>query len=640
MTINLGAAVPATQEPQEARVTARGRAPPIPAIEMRLGSPPGRSLLPEELGFLVRYGVSPDTLADAVRRAERIGVAPLTALLRSGAMDEAVYARLLAHHLGAQAAGEIEPDPRVTLKEALRQGWLRGYRPDGRQALVVDVGGTAARAMMAPAMRHHARHLMYAGSRDFHALVRRHFARQLALDASRSVPDAESARTGLTPGQVRCLAGALLVVAGLALAFPAAMLVLLPMALGLFFLAAALMQLAAAAAGYAAETPAEERDDAQLPAYSVLVPLYREAAVVPDLVAALAGLDYPPEKLQILLVIEEHDADTLAAIRALALPPHIAPFIAPAGAPQTKPRAINAAIPFVTGTFLVVYDAEDRPEPGQLRAAVARFADVPDTVACLQARLVIDNSADSWLTRFFTIEYAALFDVVKAGTARLGLPVPLGGTSNHFRADALRAIGLWDAWNVTEDADLGFRLAIHGFGVEDLNAATYEEAPNRLGPWLHQRSRWLKGWMQTIISHSRRPVAVWRAMGTVNFLSAVAQSAGVIVGALGAPVFHTLVVLRVMAPEPFGSGGLVLQMADALIVVLGIAGILSVYVPAFMALHRRRLWPLAGWALALPLYQLLVSVAAYKAAWELVRAPHRWNKTTHGTARRRQTPMA
>jgi len=326
--------------------------------------------------------------------------------------------------------------------------------------------------------------------------------------------------------------------------------------------------------------------------------------------------------------------------RALALPPHIAPFIAPAGAPQTKPRAINAAIPFVTGTFLVVYDAEDRPEPGQLRAAVARFADVPDTVACLQARLVIDNSADSWLTRFFTIEYAALFDVVKAGTARLGLPVPLGGTSNHFRADALRAIGLWDAWNVTEDADLGFRLAIHGFGVEDLNAATYEEAPNRLGPWLHQRSRWLKGWMQTIISHSRRPVAVWRAMGTVNFLSAVAQSAGVIVGALGAPVFHTLVVLRVMAPEPFGSGGLVLQMADALIVVLGIAGILSVYVPAFMALHRRRLWPLAGWALALPLYQLLVSVAAYKAAWELVRAPHRWNKTTHGTARRRQTPMA
>ena len=617
--------------------------PPRPAIETRLGPAlRGAALLPADLAFLPRYGFSPEALIPIARRAEALGVPAVTTLLAAGDVTESAFVRLFAHHFGARSGLELVPDNRVQLRSALAQGWFRGQTEAGETVLAVDVTGAAARALMTGSMRPHRANLVFFGRNQFNDLLRRHFSGQIALDASQSVPIAESARFGMNHRQIAASVVIATVIGALLLAFPEGTAVLLPLLLGLFFLGSALSQLAATVRGMAREQTPLAEDDTRLPNYSVLVPLYREARVVPDLVKALNALDYPAERLQVLLVVEEHDHETIEAIEAAKLPPFMTMFRAPAGAPHTKPRAINAAMPFVTGDFVVVYDAEDHPEPGQLRAAIARFAGLPGSVACLQARLCIDNTQDSWITRFFTIEYAALFDVVKAGTARLGLPVPLGGTSNHFRTATLRAIGLWDAWNVTEDADLGLRLAIHGLGVEDLDSTTYEEAPHGLAAWMHQRSRWLKGWMQTIISHSRTPLRTWRAMGTIAFLSAIAQSAGVIIGAMGAPVFHAMVIFRILAPEPMFSGPPLYRFADGLIIVLGIAGILAVYVPALLAIYKRRFWPLLPLVPLLPLYQLLVSVAAYKAFWELIRAPHRWNKTQHGvhrTVRRRPSMM-
>ncbi len=237
--------------------------------------------------------------------------------------------------------------------------------------------------------------------------------------------------------------------------------------------------------------------DQDLPGYSVLIPLYDEAAVAPALVAAMTALDYPEAKLQILFVTEEDDDATRQALVTAALSPQMTILTVPAGTPRTKPRALNYALHFATGGIVAVYDAEDIPELDQLRRAAAAFAAGSANLACVQARLNIYNPGESALTRQFTLEYAALFDAMLPALDRLGLPLPLGGTSNHFRRDHLVAVGAWDPFNVTEDADLGFRLARLGQRVEMLNSTTWEEAPATCSAWLGQRTRWLKGWMKT-----------------------------------------------------------------------------------------------------------------------------------------------
>lgn len=607
-----------------------------PAIELHLAHSRHAPLYPPDIAFLVSFGFSPDDLAAARDRAARIGEPAHRVLIASGRIDEAAYTRLLAQRIGAGIARDnLTPDPRVTLQDAVRQGWMRAREADGQEVLVLNASGPVVLAVLETPTLHCRAGLTIAGEAAFRSLLLRHFGDAIALQAATTVPEQESARRRITRGQTLAIAGLAATLVFCFAVAPALTIMLTPLLLGFFFLASALIQLWACAVGAPQVKTPVERRDAALPRYSVLVPLHREADVARDLVAALKALDYPREKLQILLVTEAHDTETQDAVRGAGLAPNMTLFVAPPGTPHTKPRAINAAMPFATGEFVVVYDAEDRPDPDQLRAAVAAFAKAPPEVVCLQARLAIDNSGDSWLTRLFAIEYAALFDVIKAGTARLDLPVPLGGTSNHFRARALRDIGLWDAWNVTEDADLGFRLALHGLKVHDLDSTTDEEAPHTLHAWLHQRSRWLKGWMQTILTHSRAPVAAFRALGPLKFFAAVAQSAGVIIGAAGAPFFHTLVLMRLAAPEPLGSGGALHKLADAVIIVLGIAGLLCTFLPALLGMSRRKLWHLLPWLPLLPIYQLLVSVAAYKAFFELIRSPFSWNKTRHGVARQR-----
>ncbi|GJE42921.1 glycosyltransferase family 2 protein [Methylobacterium soli] len=373
--------------------------------------------------------------------------------------------------------------------------------------------------------------------------------------------------------------------------------------------------------------------ECELPVYTVLVALCREAAVVPRLVGALTRLDYPVTKLDIKLVIEADDAETHAALAAEALPPWFEIVVVPPGLPRTKPRALNAALPLARGACLVVYDAEDVPDPAQLRRAAARFRAGRPDLACLQGRLVIDNAADSWLTRCFALEYTALFDVLGPALAHWCLPTPLGGTSTHFRTAILRAVHGWDAWNVTEDADLGMRLAVAGYIVGDLPSATLEEAPAEIRPWLRQRTRWMKGFLQTSFTHARRPWRNLRALGPLEVLCALALVPGTVASALVYPFLMGAAAAEFLLSPVWAGPEFWPNLPTGLAITIFVTGFSAMLLPATLGALRRGWIDLVPYVLMLPLYFLLVSLAAWLGLIELIRAPNRWNKTEHGLSR-------
>jgi glycosyltransferase XagB len=378
------------------------------------------------------------------------------------------------------------------------------------------------------------------------------------------------------------------------------------------------------------DAPGENASAAELPVYTVLVPLYREANVVAQLAAALRRLDYPPHLLDVMLVVEEDDDDTVAAALAASADGVFEVVAVPAGEPRTKPRACNYALQLARGDFLVIFDAEDRPEPDQLKKALDAFRRAPADVACLQARLNFFNARECWLTRMFALDYALWFDFLLPGLDRLGIPMPLGGTSNHFRVEALRAIRGWDPFNVTEDADLGIRLARLGLRVRTLDSTTYEEATNGLDNWLRQRTRWLKGYMQTWLVHMRDPRQLLRNAGLGGFLGFQLFVGGTVVAALLNPILWLVFVLSFFIDVPAVGFTGAAHMLSGSGLLLGNA--LFAYL-AMLGPYRRGWLDLSPYALLVPFYWLLISAAAYRAAWQLVRKPWYWEKTVHGLSR-------
>jgi cellulose synthase/poly-beta-1,6-N-acetylglucosamine synthase-like glycosyltransferase len=288
----------------------------------------------------------------------------------------------------------------------------------------------------------------------------------------------------------------------------------------------------------------------------------------------------------------------------------------------------------------VIYDAEDRPDTDQLRKAAAHFHAGSPKLAVLQAHLRIENVGDSWLTRLFALDYAAHFDILLPGLARLGLSLPLGGTSNHFKTDILREVGGWDAWNVTEDADLGLRLARLGYRSETLGSVTLEEAPSTLRNWYPQRRRWLKGWMQTFLTHTRRPLRLVRDLGAARAVHALALLAANTFGpAVG--LWITFYVLHeCMAGDLLNAGSDAWRRVVWLWVALAGFGVISMILPTIMAIVRARLWSSAPWLLLRPLHWLCVSGAAFHALHDLRVRPHHWSKTRHGLAQTQKDQSA
>ena len=357
--------------------------------------------------------------------------------------------------------------------------------------------------------------------------------------------------------------------------------------------------------------------DHRLPVYTVIAALYREAKSVEPLMQAIDALDYPREKLQVILALEPNDLATRAAIARLGPMPHVQVLIAPSTGPQTKPKALNCALPFARGSFTAVFDAEDRPDPGQLRAALDAFRSHDTDVACAQASLCIDNNnKDSWLSRTFAAEYAGQFDVFLPGLAAMRMPLPLGGSSNHFRTAVLREVGGWDAWNVTEDADLGFRLARFGYRSVTFDSTTDEEAPIRFKAWLGQRSRWMKGWMQTWGVHMREPRRLWRQAGPRGFLTLNIIVGGNVLTALAYPVLVIELAADLLTNITGSTSGLFFAGSLAPLHIATIAaGFASTVLIGLMGLARRDRLRI-GWVLALmPFYWGCLSIAAWRALW-------------------------
>jgi cellulose synthase/poly-beta-1,6-N-acetylglucosamine synthase-like glycosyltransferase len=366
--------------------------------------------------------------------------------------------------------------------------------------------------------------------------------------------------------------------------------------------------------------------DANLPLYTVVVPLYREAHMIPALSRFLLDLDYPRDRLQIMIALEADDRETALAAATLS---GVAPFEivhVPPSHPRTKPKAANFALRFARGEFLVVYDAEDRPEPEQLRKAVGQFRRQPRATACLQARLVFDNRK-RWIAIQSSLDYTVWFGFLLQGLDRLGIPMPLGGTSNHFRTSVLRAIHAWDPFNVTEDADVGIRLAALGYRVSMFDSTTYEEAPERVADWIKQRSRWLKGYMQTWLVHSRSSSAFVGQAGLRGFFGFHLFIGGTVLSALINPIlWAACIASAVFAQSPsehelgyISAGGVI--ASNGLLTVLAVAG--SAW---------RGDGKLSAHGMLVPVYWLLISVAAYRGLWQLITKPFYWEKTVHSVS--------
>ncbi|MGD0811051.1 MAG: glycosyltransferase [Acidimicrobiales bacterium] len=379
------------------------------------------------------------------------------------------------------------------------------------------------------------------------------------------------------------------------------------------------------------DTEARSAPDEVLRTYTVLVPVFREPEVMSSLVANLRRLDYPADRLQILLLVETDDSATITSARwAIGPANDIRILLVPPGGPRTKPKALNYGLTHVTGTYITIFDAEDRPDPLQLRKAALAFSTQPASVACLQARLGFFNGRQNLITRWFQVEYSMWFRQMLPGLSKLGAPIPLGGTSNHFRTDVLLDLGAWDPNNVTEDADLGARLSRAGYRSEVLDSVTLEEANSDFVNWAKQRSRWYKGYLQTFLVHIRDIRSTRRAMGTRELLFFTFLVGGTPLMAMANPVFWILTVLwfsvkpawiMTMYPAPVYYVGLVVWLAgNFLFTFISMLEAVEVDDSLFVA------------ALLTPLYWVMMSVAAFKALIQVVFAPTYWEKTRHGLA--------
>jgi len=369
--------------------------------------------------------------------------------------------------------------------------------------------------------------------------------------------------------------------------------------------------------------------DYDLPVYSILIPLYREAEVLPRLISNIERLDYPKDKLDVQLLLEEDDEETIRAASEIEMPPYIRCVIVPHGHPKTKPKACNIGLAQAKGRYLVIYDAEDRPEPDQLKKAVLGFRRCPPDVICLQAKLNFYNQRQNLLTKWFTTEYSMWFDLFLPGMDYLEAPIPLGGTSNHFDLYKLRELLGWDAFNVTEDCDLGVRLAMRGYSTKMIDSTTWEEACSNLGYWIRQRSRWTKGYIQTYLVHCRRLLRLSRILGFGKSLSFHLMIGGTPLCLLINPVYWTLTViwfifrweaLSVLFPFPIILWALI---------CLFVGNFVFVY-SCLLAAIRRGYYDLVKYALFVPVYWLLMSVGAWKGLLQLIYKPAYWEKTKHG----------
>ncbi|MCH4250007.1 MAG: glycosyltransferase [Microbacteriaceae bacterium] len=381
----------------------------------------------------------------------------------------------------------------------------------------------------------------------------------------------------------------------------------------------------------------------ELPIYTILIPVYHEQNVIAKILSNLADLEYPKSKLDVLVLLEEDDIETIAAAKRAQPPEYVRIVVVPEGTPRTKPRACNYGLTLARGSYVVIFDAEDRPDPGELRSALAEFrgAEVHReyhggrALGCVQGALGYFNADYNVLTRMFAIEYAHWFKMMLPGMDAARVPIPLGGTSNHFRTEVLQRVGGWDPYNVTEDADLGLRLDAAGYRTGVIAETTWEEATSRIRPWITQRTRWIKGYMMTAAVNLRCPFRWMRANGFRGTLTMVGLVLGTPLAFLSYPLCAVMTVLTYvgLGMNHVGIPHWIVTLGWANMLWSNLAMILLSGIAAWQAYS----WRIALFAVFNPVYWFLHSIAAWRALVQIMHSPFSWEKTPHGLSGDYQT---
>ncbi len=587
--------------------------------------------------------ISQDDLRYALAQKHRSGAPLGEVLLENQSISEDILARAIGQQWSAEVVDlalrgpEFEQltyaDPKACIR-ALAIPWrLQGGVP----VIAVYDPEKIDEAKAACGLKGQSVGIAVATRTQILSALERYFSAELEQDARHSCPDAMSARNWngkrvLLKGIFAVLAAAALFVAAPTVLFWTifSLLLIVNFSTGLFRLILVTARLWPEKSGISENKSVTSLSAHRpLPRVSLLIGLLHEDLVLPSLLKHLAALDYPKELLDIILLLEEGDDVTKKHLCSVNPPPRAFDVVeVPKGVLKTKPRALNYGLTFARGEIVGILDAEDRPNVRQIRDVVETLWDAPPDVACVQGVLDFYNSRRNWLARCFSIEYAIWFRVLLKGMQRLRLPIPLGGTTVYFRRRALEQVGGWDAYNVTEDADLGMRLARFGYRTEVMTSVTMEEANAAPLSWIRQRSRWIKGYLVTWATHMKRPGALFRDLGLFGFLSFQVLFLGGVAAYLSIPLLWGLWIGVIGFDLPVHFGGLpeIWRFAFASMLF----GQLVMLVVAAIALIKPDKRGLLPWILTLPIYWPLGAIAGLKALYEIMLAPYYWDKTKHG----------
>lgn len=594
-----------------------------------------------ELAYFSSTGLDSDVLQSA-RFASRKNLTSIyEELLASRFLDEETHFHQLAQRLGLPFIDKINPDQifgsqyiDILLK---RNGPLRLAYRDSIKTIISPSISEAVRLKEQLVQKIELReNVVIASSATIRQAVWQYGKQERVKNTVRELPENTpemSAQSLITNWQSFAVGVALSCFIFLAATSTSIAMTVLHTFLSLLYLSSNLLKLSAAVFSNddnssAFITPHEN----DLPIYTVLVALYDEAPVAKQLILALDRLNWPKSKLDIKLVCEEKDTATIQALKAANPGPQFEIIEVPDQKPRTKPKALQYALHGARGDFIAVYDAEDIPNPDQLREAFSVFSKSDEMVACLQAPLVISNAPRGWLTALFAIEYSGLFRRLIPLLSYFGLPIPLGGTSNHFRKSVLEDVGGWDPCNVTEDADLGIRLYRRGYHTGVLKRPTLEHAPEDINIWVKQRTRWLKGWMQTWLVFMRRPLSLFQQNRSIGFFSLQIIIAGMLIAALAHPFAYLFVAHTTFVGVNHGTGAI--TDFDKVLFVIDVFNLIGSYAIFFLAGWRAFI-PTEKrdikkrWLLMLPFYWLLMSWAGWRAITQLPTQAHNWEKTPH-----------
>ena len=639
---------PAPASARVATVTADG-VTPVTLTEAPAGAPDVVPIGGRLGGRLVDDGlVTTDQLAAALVSQARLGDQLGRILTHAGVLSEDAIAGVLSEQFELELLDLADADPMIgdadaVLPEAvaMRHRVVPLERPGRDGALRIAMSDPADKIARSVVAEHVGRPVeaVLVTERTIDELLQKLYAERFvdgAIAALQAARPEECANEVLTRPQRLILIGvALLVVLGL-VTIPIVTIIALNVIASFFYITFSGYKLWLSYDSLShdnlipvSQAEIDALDDRTLPVITILMPLYREGAVLPKLMESIAALDYPATRLDVKLVMEEDDDETAEAIAMLDLPPHFKRMIVPYALPMTKPKACNYGLAHARGELTVIYDAEDRPDPDQLKKVVVAFHKADPSTVCVQCKLNYYNREQNLLTRWFTTEYSMWFDIMLPGLDAQDAPIPLGGTSNHFLTSELVSLGAWDPFNVAEDADLGIRLNRAGWRTAMVDSTTYEEANSDLPNWIRQRSRWVKGYLQTWLVHMRHPVRLARQLGLRNFVSFNIMVGGTPLVFLLNPLYWGLTTLWLLT-----EAHVLREVFPSYIYFVASFGLLFgnfvfAYANAAGAMHRGY-FELVKFALISPLYWGFISIAAWKGFIQLFTRPFYWEKTVHG----------